>query len=378
MLQPYYSSAAVFLFFIFFACSQEQATAPAVNNTKTDSSAVLFASSVILSMKTGFNLGNTFDMAQNPTTIETIKPIIDLYYASGMRHIRIPVTWREGFGGNTLANTSGSVNFQHPRFVQLKQVIDYAIQKNMYVVINTHHEHWLKDNYDASALHDSIFTNLWRGIATHFKDYSGHLIFEILNEPDGVFGDWNGGPTPSNPLAIALTQKINGVGYKAIRETGGNNSTRIIMLSTNGQGNQSQIEEVFPTKESLPGGGLDPYLAIQVHTYDPWSFCGETGSNAAWPGSTVLTNAVSAVAKHSKLLGVPIHYGELGVGRSSNNAERNTDVVRGYYRTMRLAALNERMSISFWDDRGWFGLITNNGTGTYSFLYNIIPTTMAP
>lgn len=34
-------------------------------------------------------------------------------------------------------------------------------------------------------------------------------------------------------------------------------------------GNQKWIEEVYPSKETLPGGGAYSYIAIQVHTYDP-------------------------------------------------------------------------------------------------------------
>lgn len=374
----YKTSMIILLILILISCTKEEITSSIADNTVMDTSAVSAASSVILAMGTGFNLGNTFDFSQNPTSPESIMPIIDLYYNAGMRHIRIPITWKEGFNGNTLADVSGFVNYQHPRFLQLKSVIDYALERNMYVVINTHHEHWLKDNYDGSAAHDSVFTNLWRGIAVYFKNYSNHLIFEILNEPDGVFGDWNGGPTPTDPIALALTRNIYFVGYKAIRESGGKNATRIIMVSTNGMGNQSQIEEVYPNKASLPGGGLDPYLAIQVHTYDPWSFCGENGSNAAWPGGNSLISAVQKVGVHSKFLGVPVNYGELGVGRAANVAERNTDVVRDYYRIMRLAVLDQKMSITYWDDRGWFGLITPDGSGSYKFLYNIVPSLMTP
>ncbi len=368
----------IIILFTLISCTQDEVSAPVTPPVAIDTSSAKTASAVILSMGTGFNLGNTFDLAQNPTTIETIRPIIDLYYSAGLRHIRIPVTWREGFSGNTLANTSGTVNYQHPRFVQLKAVIDYALQKKMIVVLNTHHEHWLKENYNGTPAHDSIFTALWRDIASYYKDYPYELVFELLNEPDGAFGDWTGGPTPNDQLALALTRHINYVGWKAVRETGGRNTSRVIMLSTNGQGNQSQIEEVFPDKASLPGGGADLYLAIQVHTYDPWSFCGENGSNNAWPGTSALVSGVTKVAAHAKLLGVPINYGEFGVGRAVNIAERNTDIVRSYYRTIRLAALTEGMSATFWDDRGWFGLIAKDGAGTYSFLFDIIPTVMAP
>jgi endoglucanase len=337
------------------------------------------AITVIDSMETGFNLGNTFDLAQHPTTLETIRPIIDLYYNAGMRHVRFPVTWMDGFSDNTLADANGSINFQHPRFIQLKAAIDYALERKMYVVLNTHHENWLKDNYDGSASYDAIFTTLWTGIATHFKDYSHRLVFEVLNEPEGAFGDWSApGPNPLDAQAIALTRQINKVGYDAIRKTGGANTERIIMVSTNAQGNQSQLNDVYPAKENLPGGGTDVYLAIQVHTYDPWEFCGQTGKNTAWPGSSAIESTIRGVAAHARLLNVAVNYGEFGVGRQSNTAERNTDVVREFYRTLRLTVLSENMSPTVWDDRGWFALVAKDASGMYQFMNDIVPSMLAP
>ncbi|MGE5314453.1 MAG: glycoside hydrolase family 5 protein [Acidobacteriota bacterium] len=371
------ASALLLLAVGILSCSPEHVSSSTDNGLASDTTGMKTASAGILDMGTGFNLGNTFDLAANSTAIENIRPIIDLYYQAGMRHIRIPTTWMEGYGGNTLANANGTVNFQHPRFLQLEAVIQYALQRKMYVVLNAHHEHWLKDNYDGSAHYDSVFTTLWRGIADHFKTYSDHLIFEVLNEPDGTMGDWNGGPTPNDPKALALTRKINEVGYRAIRSAGGNNMKRVIMVSTNGMGNQSQIEEVYPSTSSLPGGGTDQYLAIQVHTYDPWSFCGETGQNSAYPGTTAIINAVDLVSIHAQKLGVPINYGEFGVGRKTNSL-RNAEAVREYYRAVRLSALSRNMSVTPWDDRGWFALITKNTAGSYEFLYNIVPSMMAP
>lgn len=363
-------------FLVFFAAVLSCSSA-SNDDAEIKEQPTLNASEVIVAMDAGFNLGNTFDLSANNTSPESIKPIIDLYYNAGMRHIRIPVTWMDGFGNSNLANSSGTINFQNPRFVQLKAVIDYAISKNMYVVLNTHHEHWLKNKYDGTETYNTPFRNLWTGIATYFKDYSPYLIFEILNEPSGAFGDWSGGANPFNTEALAFTRKINEVGYKAVRETGGNNLTRIIMISTNGMGNHSMIEEVYPANTSLPGGGTDAYLAIQVHTYDPWSFCGENGNLTSWPGNSVIEKSLRTVAVHSRLLSVPVNYGEFGVGRQSNEYERNTDVVRTYYKIIRQVCADEKMSSTVWDDRGWFGLITKDGNGTYIFTNNIVPYMLA-
>jgi aryl-phospho-beta-D-glucosidase BglC (GH1 family) len=358
-----------------FSCGKDSNPAPPTVPPVTPPTTFVSAAAVIDSMGTGFNLGNTFDYALQSTTPASIYPIIDLYANAGMRHVRIPVTWMDGFSGNTLANASGSINFSHPRFVQLKAVIDYAINKRMFVVLNTHHEHWLNNNYNGTAQYNNAFANLWTGIATHFKDYSHLLIFEVLNEPHGVFGDWSGGASPSSSAALALTRQINKVGYDAIRATAGLNTNRVVMVSANGMGNHNQLDDVYPSIASIPGSGSDRYLSFHVHTYDPWAFCGQTGSNASWPGSTSITNSLRTVSTYAKTLNVPVNYGEFGVGRDANAAERNSNIVREYYRTMRLTCLSEKMSPTVWDDRGWFGFINSGGS---AFLYNIVPNMMAP
>ena len=362
---------------ILFSCSKdtEQTPPPIATPPIVSTSTFLSAAAVIDSMGTGFNLGNTFDYASQSTNPTTIYPIIDLYANAGMKHVRIPVTWMDGFSGNTLADANGTINFSHARFKQLKAVIDYAISKKMFVVLNTHHEQWLHNNYNGSAKYNNVFANLWTGIATYFKSYSHLLIFEVLNEPQGAFGDWNGGANPSSSSALALTRQINKVGYDAIRATAGLNTTRVIMVSTNGMGNHYQLDDVYPSIASLPGGGSDRYLSFHLHTYDPWAFCGQTGSNASWPGSNSITNSLRTVSNYAKTLKVPINYGEFGVGRDANPSERNSTIVREYYRTMRLTCLSEKMAPTVWDDRGWFGLV--NGAGN-SFLYNIVPNMMTP
>jgi endoglucanase len=332
------------------------------------------ATRIVQDMQSGFNLGNTFDNGQNSTDPESIKPIIDLYVDAGMKHIRVPVTWMEGFRGDALTDSLGNVNFEHDRFLQLQEVVDYALGKGLYVVVNAHHERNFKEHYDNSPEWNSKFTTLWTGISNHFSDYPQELIFELLNEPEGAFGRSGTERNPTDSLALFLTRNVFKVGTEAIRKTGGLNSTRIIMISTNGMGNQEWIEEVYPSKETLPGGGADSCIAIQVHTYDPWNFCGQNGTNENYPGKEVISASISKVALHAELLGVPVNYGEYGVGRADNREERNTEIVREYYHTVVETTLKHGMSSTVWDDRGWFGLIEKNKTtNEWQFVNNIIP-----
>jgi hypothetical protein len=127
------------------------------------------------------------------------------------------------------------------------------------------------------------------------------------------------------------------------------------MVEPNGQGNQGMIEQVYPNKARLLDGGTDAHLAIQIHTYDPWAFCGETGANSAFPESNTIENTIKKVGVHAALLHVPVNYGEFSVGRKTDT-ERNADIVRGYYKTIKTTTLAQNISYTKWDDRGWFDL----------------------
>lgn len=324
-------------------------------------------------MGTGFNLGNTFDLKIRPTDPVEIEKVLRLYKQAGMGHVRIPITWMDGFEGDHLADDAGNIKESHPRLKQLDAAIDKALGMGYVVVINTHHEHWLKKPYDGSDKFNKPFANLWKQIATRYSKKSPKLVFEVLNEPEGAMGDWSGAVKPFDQKALALTRQINEIGYKAIRSTGGNNATRAIMVAPNGQGNHSMLDEVYPTTSLLPGGGNDGNLIATVHTYDPWNFCGQDGKMDAKPTMESVAESIKNTASHAAKLGIPVNYGEFGVGRRERTEERNTQVVRDYYRTVREATLANKMSNTAWDDAGWFGLVNRADDGTYRFVFDIVP-----
>jgi Cellulase (glycosyl hydrolase family 5)/Carbohydrate binding module (family 6)/Bacterial Ig domain/Secretion system C-terminal sorting domain len=335
------------------------------------------AKELVVQMGPGFNLGNVFDNGVKDNSFNSLKPIIDGYAAAGMKNVRIPTTWYDNVDGTRLTDVNGNIDINHARFKDLVATVDYALSKGLYVVINTHHEHWLKDNYNGSAYYNTIFTTLWTSIANYFKGYPSKLAFEVLNEPEGIMGQWGTPVLPTAQSGILLTRQINKVGYDAIRATGGNNTTRIVMISPNGQANDSQIEEVYPNVASLPGGGADKYLAMHVHSYDPWGFCGQTGSNANYPGATQVVSDITVCNNHAKnnLGGIAVHYGEFGVGRDpaqggGPTAERGYAPSIEYYQTFAKTCINLGIAFSVWDDRGWFSLINDAGN---AFTYNIVP-----
>ena len=362
-----YSTILLFIVLFFVACK---------NPISSENESIIDfpdATNIILEMGSGINLGNVFDLGAHNFDFYELATIIAIYEKVGFKHIRIPTTWMDEVNGSTLADDNGNVDFEHPRFKVLKQVIDFAIQRELYVVLNTHHEQSFKANYDGSDYYNSKLRTLWYDIAEYFKDYNHFLIFEILNEPEGAFGHWGTEVSPVSDQALFFTREVMRLGVETIRATGGNNLKRTVMIATNAYGNHNQIFSVYPTPSQLPGKGQDNYLAIQVHSYDPWEFCGETGDNSAYPGDQITANNMRAVAAHGRKLGVPINYGEFGVGRDDNQQQRNTDLVRNYYRTVVQTAVEEGMSSSVWEDRGWFGLIEGSVESGFTYKYNIVP-----
>lgn len=63
---------------------------------------------------------------------------------------------------------------------------------------------------------------------------------------------------------------------------------------------------------------------------------------------------IKATAKLGIALGVPIHYGEFGVGRRLNQEERDSPLVPDFYRFIAMTISENGMSMALWDDRGWF------------------------
>jgi len=318
------------------------------------------AAEVLGAMGRGINLGNVYDAYRgevwNDPSVATQSARIDSLYAAGFTNVRIPVTWGETFQeDNRTRNANATVR--------------YAIQKGLYVVLDTHHEHWLKDHYNASSEYDDKFAELWRNIATLFQDVGPELVFECLNEPEGAMGFWGGNPGPFDPIAIARTRQINQVGYDAIRSV---SPHRVILVSPNGQGNQACASSVYPNRSSFPDNGSDPHLAITVHTYDPWDFCGQTGNNA-FLGSienlqSTLGTQFQGLFDWAVATDIPVHLGEYGVGRVIETvSERDTELVREYYNFVTNLFIEQGMPTSVWDDQGWFAVMT----GTDEFVNGI-------
>lgn len=237
------------------------------------------ASELIAEMGAGWNLGNTMDSEEGGETgwgnPVTTKEMIDEVHRAGFDTLRIPTTWKNSMG----AAPDYTVDSEWLK--RLEEIIGYALENDMYVILNTHHDtDWIKPQYEGIEDVKVQFAALWTQIAEYFKDYGDHLIFEGLNEPRIVGGanEWNGGTEEGRDCL----NQLNGVFVETVRKTGGNNETRTLLITTfAAQPAASAINAL-----TVPD---DKYVGVSIHAYTPYRFTydsvGESWNTAVFDDS---------------------------------------------------------------------------------------------
>ena len=220
----------------------------------------------------GWNLGNSLEAEGtetswgNPaTTADMIKAI----KAEGFNAVRIPVRWGQHCDMPTMT-------IDEKWLSRVKEIVDWCLAEDMYVIINTHHDLWL-EHYPTNAKKTELnekLGKLWTNIATAFADYDGRLAFAGLNEVNAE-GNWGLTPTQEN---YDVTNSFNQTFVDAVRATGGNNALRnLVVQSYRCNPTMGLTNLVVPT-DPTPNR-----LSVEFHYYDPYSYCsGAAGSYNYW------------------------------------------------------------------------------------------------
>lgn len=306
-------------------------------------------------MGAGFNLGNTFEGDQNPSSFENSKLKIDAYYAKGFRNVRIPITWTENVDGNQLADPlTGVVDRNNPRLAEIISTIDYALSLDMYVVINAHHEYALKDN---SSSRSAVLERIWADVTDMLGDRSPRLLFQLLNEPHATEAN-NSAPMPGADLRL-----MSGKAYNKIRAI---NPQRIIIIGGDQWFGAHELERAWPNLDAV-GGGQDEYVMASFHHYSPWEFAGEDGDHGMnWTEAMMQEPFDIASAWASNVGGgMPIYVSEWGVGWQKQKPTMQCNNIRKWYQEMHYTtATAHHYPTAVWDDGGWFSVFSH-ATNTF-------------
>jgi aryl-phospho-beta-D-glucosidase BglC (GH1 family) len=229
---------------------------------------VMTAFEITADMEIGWNLGNTLDAtnAKSDPGLSTetawgnpkaTQELISAVKAKGFNTIRIPTTWYQ--------HMDEEGNIDADWLARVKEVVDYAYNEDMYVILNIHHEEWINRSDFADAYDEMSPTliKVWTQIATYFADYDQHLIFEGMNEPRAVETDheWIG-----TAEEYAVVNKLDADFVNTVRNIDSPyKDTRLLMIPSYCA---SAYDYVYSYLE-VPD---DDYVAVSLHAYAPYDF----------------------------------------------------------------------------------------------------------
>ena len=288
------------------------------------------AAQAVKNMGIGTNFGNCTDvvamwmnMNSNSVTdfekawgqVPTTKPMVDFLKKNGFNSVRIPVTWFQHM------KADGTVDEAWMNRIQ--EIVDYVIDNGMYCILNVHHDtgadsddvkHWIKADEANYNENKEKFESLWTQIATRFKNYDQHLLFEGYNEMLDANSTWNA------PKDASSYKALNGYAQSfvnAVRATGGNNETRNLIINTYAAANGDDVLNNL----AIPTDKVDGHIAVEVHTYSPWDWF----AKGKWDASCSKEIADMFTRLNNKFIskGIPCIIGEYGT-HGSKSVSKNS------------------------------------------------------
>lgn len=280
--------------------------------------------------------GMALELDDNPLVT---KAFFDAIKAKGFTSIRICVTWFP----HIIEKDTYKID---PVFMaRVKEVVDWAISDGFYVLLNEHHsvhDYCVSPKYgdgynlDGSQQSKAYLEAIYRQICAAFNgSYDERLIFEILNEPrlirnDGKNGSWDIwaenllNEAEKESATNALTEYSKSI-IKIIRESGGNNAKRFIMVApyaTDWRMVTQDYLNYFDFDALKQADTASNKLMVAIHWY-PMGFNGDKETSARKNyGSDVTKNdfesVFSSACNRFVSKGIPVCITEFGI---ENNAD---------------------------------------------------------
>lgn len=291
------------------------------------------ADQAVRNMKTGWNLGNTFDATKASAVLDqntniwtetigltgletevcwyqpkTTKEMIHYVKTLGFNTVRLPVTW----AGHLDLQNQIDENWLN----RVKQVVDWILAEDMYCIINVHHDGgangWARACESSYKQFKNRFVSIINQICNTFESYDERLLFAGLNELLDERSFWG---NPSDEC-IYWTELWNQLFVDTVRKSGGNNINRnLIVMAPAGKSNSAAIK-----KFHLPKDRTSNHLIFEFHNYDPQGFCwhqNSAGTNKDetpyWSDEihgTILRNSLKDLLEGIKNYNVPVICGE--------------------------------------------------------------------
>ena len=328
-------------------------------------------------VKMGWNLGNSLESSGGETgwgNPKTTQDMIKSVKAQGFNAIRIPVRWTE-----QLSDEANMV-VKEAWLNRVKEIVDWCLAEDMYVIINVHHEAWLDRNpfNSKKTENNRKLKALWKCIATFFRDYDQRLAFAGTNETIALV---NGVENWNKPEAEwqAVQNSYNQTFVDAVRATGGKNYYRHLVVQTYACNGYYGLDGGF----IVPTDVVEGRMSVEFHCYDPYEYAGN-GSYYYWGkkykdmGKSVPTSDESTLSNYFYRIytkwwksGLGVVLGEYGATCHYKNDDKQTQMenLQYYYKSMVSEARKFGFAAFAWDNNGFgngtekFGILRRSSSG---------------
>jgi len=322
-------------------------------------------------MTIGWNLGNTLEAIGGEDAWgagHTSQRLIDSVKVAGFNTVRLPVSWF------IHSDTVTSV-INKEWIARVKEVVDYCINNDMYVIINMHWDKGWLENRVNKANQETVNKRqqaYWTQIANYFKTYDEHLLFAGANEPNA-----------HDSIQMSVLMTYHQTFVDAVRATGGNNSSRTLII----QGPSTDIDDTYKLMKTMPKDKINGRMMAEVHYYTPFQFClmeddaswgkkfyywgknnhsaTDTTRNASWGEENDVDKNFEKMKTQFVDKGIPVIIGEFGASRrklsSPSDQTLHNASVYYYYRYVVKSAVSKGLIPICWDVPGW---LFDRNTGT--------------
>lgn len=305
---------------------------PKAGSVSQSAPASVSPAEMVARMGRGVNLGNTLEAPrEGEWGFKITAEHFDLIRSAGFTAVRIPIRW----SAHATENTPYAIDPAF--FARIDQVTTWALERGLIVVINIHH---YEEMAQSPRAHQERFLALWQQIAEHYKDAPPELLFELMNEPNGM-------------LSASIWNELAADGIRVIRQS---NPTRNLIIGGVSWNAWDQLQYL-----ALPE---DDHLIATFHYYNPFQF---THQGAEWaPGSDAWLGATweatptqtaevdahfDAVATWSAEHNIPIFLGEFGAYSKAPQPSRIT-----WTSYIARAAEQRGFAWSYWEFGAGFGV----------------------
>lgn len=318
---------------------------------------------LVRDMGLGINLGNTYEscgdwIAQwgdgTPESYITAwgspmitQKMIQGYAEEGFGVLRVPVAWSNLMGEN--------YTISKEYLSSVRETVDWAMECGLYVILNIHYDNgWFagfSTNKDECM---KKYTRIWEQLTEAFAGYDDHLMFESLNEEgcwDDIWNRWSG-ESDSKKQAYSLLNDINQTFVDIVRNSGGNNPERHLLIA----GYATDIDLTCDSLFKMPD---DPEnrCAVSVHYYTPSDFAileedADWGKARSTWGTDAdfeqLNNNMDKIKTTFIDKGIPVIIGEYGCPKKNKDEES----VRLFLTSVCEAAYKRNLCPVLWDVTG--------------------------